>query len=114
MTLGPMAGGAIKIDDNADVTTRLCIGEGLETTLSGRQLGLQPVWSVISVGGIERFPVLPGIDQIHIIRENDPNGASASAVKKCADRWYMAGREVFIVASDVGNDLNDELLGGIQ
>jgi Toprim domain/CHC2 zinc finger len=114
MSLGPTAGGAIKIDPDEDVTQGLCIGEGVETCLSGRQLGLQPVWSIISVGGIERFPVLPDIDRIQIIRENDPNGASERAVKKCADRWYEAGREVFIVASDIGNDLNDELLGGVQ
>jgi putative DNA primase/helicase len=114
MTLGLMAGGAIKLDPDEDMMQHLCIGEGVETCLSGRQLGLQPVWSIISVGGIERFPVLPDIDRIQIIRENDPNGASERAVKKCADRWYEAGREVFIVASDIGNDLNDELLGGVQ
>src|SRR5262249_5535393 len=33
MTLGPMVGGAIKIDDDADVTQTLGIGEGLESTL---------------------------------------------------------------------------------
>jgi putative DNA primase/helicase len=112
MTLGPIAGGAIKLDPDEDVTQHLCIGEGLETSMSGQQLGLRPVWSVISVGGIARFPVLLGIDQIHIIRESDR--ASAKAVEECARRWYEAGREVFIVASDVGNDLNDELLGAVQ
>jgi putative DNA primase/helicase len=106
LSLGLMAGGAIKINPDEDVTQGLCIGEGIETCMSGRQLGLQPVWSAVNVGGIANFPVLPGIDQIHIIRENDPNGASARAVKKCADRWYKAGREVFIVASDIGSDLN--------
>jgi hypothetical protein len=112
MSLGSIAGGAIKLDPDEDVTQHLCIGEGLETSMSGQQLGLRPVWSVISVGGIARFPVLPGIDQIHIIRESDR--ASAKAVEECARRWYEAGREVFIVASDVGNDLNDELLGAVQ
>jgi putative DNA primase/helicase len=112
MSLGPVSGGAIKIDPDEDVTQHLCIGEGLETSMSGRHLGLRPVWSVISDGGIARFPVLPGIDQIYIIRENDR--ASAKAVEACAWRWYEAGREVFIVASDIGNDLNDELREAVR
>jgi putative DNA primase/helicase len=112
MSLGSIAGGAIKLDPDEDVTQGLCVGEGVETCLSGRQMGLRPVWSVISDGGIARFPVLPGIDKFSIIREND--AASRNSVKKCADRWYEAGREVFIVASDIGNDLNDELLGAVQ
>jgi hypothetical protein len=112
MSLGPIAGGAIKIDPDEDVTQGLCIGEGVETCVSGRQLGLQPVWSVISVGGIERFPVLAGIDGLAIIRENDC--VSAKAVEACARRWFEAGREVTIVTSELGSDLNDELRGAIQ
>jgi putative DNA primase/helicase len=112
MTLGPMANGAIKLDPDENVLHSICIGEGVETCLSGRQLGLQPIWSVISVGGIERFPVLPGVDCIRVLRENDR--ASAKAVETCARRWFEAGREVIIVAPDTAKDLNDELLAVIQ
>jgi putative DNA primase/helicase len=109
LSLGPISGGAIKLDPDEDVTQGLCIGEGVETCLSGRQIGLNPVWSAVSTGGIANFPVLPGIDGMHIFKENDTNGASERDVKKCASRWYEAGRSVLIVTPDVGKDLNDEI-----
>lgn len=111
LSLGLVAGGAIKIDPDEEVTQGLCIGEGVETCLSGKQMGLQPVWSVLNASGVENFPVLSYIDGLHIFRENDANGRSQKAVETCADRWLEAGREVLTVTPDVGNDLNDELRG---
>src|SRR4051794_26362774 len=46
LSLGPIAGGAIKITPDEDVTTCLGVGEGIETTLSLRNLpefGRSPV-----------------------------------------------------------------------
>jgi putative DNA primase/helicase len=108
-SLGAIAGGAIKIDPDEDVTQGLCIGEGVETCLSGRQMGLRPVWSVAGTSGIANFPILPGTDGLRILKENDANGASAKAAETCARRWYGGGREVFIVEPDTAKDLNDEL-----
>jgi putative DNA primase/helicase len=109
LSLGPVAGGAIKLDPDEDVTQGICVGEGVETCLAGRLMGLRPVWSVVSTRGIETFPVLPGLDGLHIFRENDANGASAKAVEACARRWQEAGRNVVIVDPDTAKDLNDEL-----
>jgi putative DNA primase/helicase len=109
MSLGTIAGGAIKIDPDEDVTRGLCIGEGVETCLAGRQMWLRPVWSAVNTSGVEKFPVLPGVDGLHIFKENDANGASARDVEACARRWYEAGRDVVIVEPDTGKDLNDEL-----
>jgi len=109
MSLGPIGGGAIKLDPDEDVTQGLCIGEGVETCLSGRQMGLRPVWSAVSTGGVKSFPVLPGIDGLTLFKENDPGGKSAEDVETCARRWYDAGRNVVIVEPDTANDLNDEL-----
>jgi putative DNA primase/helicase len=109
LSLGQVAGGAVKIDPDEEVTQGLCIGEGVETCLAGKQMGLQPVWSVLSTSGIASFPVLPGIDGLHIFCENDINGASARAVRTCGDRWHEVGRQVLTVRSYEGNDLNDEL-----
>jgi Toprim domain/CHC2 zinc finger len=109
MSLGTIAGGAIKLDPDEDVALGLCIGEGVETCLSGRQIGLQPVWSAVSTGGVANFPVLPGVDGLHIFAENDANGASAKAVEACARRWYEACRDVIVVEPDTAKDLNDEL-----
>jgi hypothetical protein len=108
-SLGSISGGAIKLDPDEDVEQGLCIGEGVETCLSGRQLGLQPAWSVVSTGGVARFPVLPGVDGLHVFKENDANGVSAKDVGACARRWYEAGRDVIIVEPDTAKDLNDEL-----
>jgi hypothetical protein len=42
MAYGPVRSAAIKRSDDADVTTRLVIGEGLETTLAGMLFGFAP------------------------------------------------------------------------
>jgi hypothetical protein len=109
LSLGPIGGGAIKLDPDEDVEQGLCIGEGVETCLSGRQIGLRPVWSAVNTGGVKNFPIVPGIDGLHIFKENDANGQSAKDVEACARRWYEAGRDVVIVEPDTGKDLNDEL-----
>jgi putative DNA primase/helicase len=109
LNLGSIAGGATKLDPDEEIEQGLCIGEGVETCLAGRQMGLRPVWSAVNTGGVKSFPVLPGVDGLHLFKENDSSGTSAEVVEACARRWYDAGRNVVIVESDVGNDLNDEL-----
>ena len=67
LALGPVAGGAVKFTPDEDVTVCLGIGEGIETTLSLRKVpefGSSPLWSLLSAGGVERFPVLPGIESL--------------------------------------------------
>jgi putative DNA primase/helicase len=108
MSLGPTSGGAIKLDPDDDVTQGLCIGEGVETCLSGRQMGYRPVWSV-GLGGITKFPVLPGIDGLTIFGERDEKEQNEKAIQKCAGRWLEAGIETLTAWSLVGNDLNDEV-----
>ena len=109
--LGPAKGAAIKVDADTDVTMGLCIGEGLETCLSGRAMGLRPVWALGSAGAIASFPVLPGIDGLHIFTEFDENGANQRSTDECADRWISSGRKVLAARPLTGNDLNDELRG---
>jgi putative DNA primase/helicase len=111
LSLGPIAGGAIKIDPDEDVGLGICIGEGVETCLAGRQMGLAPVWSVVSTGGISSFPLFQGIQGLHLFAENDANGASRKAIGECARRWHAAGRDVYITTPEIGKDLNDELRG---
>ena len=109
LTLGAAANGAIKIDRDEYITQGICIGEGVETCLAGRQMGLRPVWSAVTTGGISNFPVMAGINGLHVFEENDAKGASAKAVEACGRRWHAAGRTVVVVTPDAGNDLNDEL-----
>lgn len=112
-SLGPVAGGAIKLTPDEDVTLCLGIGEGVESALSLRLLpefGASPVWSLISAGGIERMPALPGIEALWIAVDHDEAGVRASQV--CAERWRDAGAETFLVQPLAERaDLNDVLRG---
>jgi putative DNA primase/helicase len=44
--LGPVGGAAIKLDLDDAVLGGLQIGEGVETCLAARQLGLRPAWAL--------------------------------------------------------------------
>src|SRR5262249_57293751 len=86
MSLGPMRGCVIRLWPDEDVTTKLVIGEGVETTLSVAT-GLpsrdgtmfRPAWAAASAGNLEDFPVLPGIEVLTIAADNDANGCGQHA-----------------------------------
>ena len=88
LSLGPVGGGAIKLTPDEEVDSCLGVGEGVETTLSLqllREFGRTPIWSLISAGGVEHFPVLPGIESLWIAVDSGVTGADASHA--CAERW---------------------------
>jgi Toprim domain/CHC2 zinc finger len=107
--LGVASGAAIKLDRDDTVTGGLHIAEGVETAMAARQLGLRPTWALGSTSFISSFPVLPGIECLTILAENDD--ASAKAVETCAARWHAAGRVVLINRPVRGKDLNDAIRG---
>ncbi len=107
--LGIAAGAAIKLDRDTEVTHGLAVGEGIETVLAAQQLGFRPVWALASAGAVASFPVLPGVEALTLLAENDP--ASDRAIRQCAERWHAAGREVVIVTPNFGSDLNDAIQG---
>jgi len=106
--LGRAHHAAVKLDGNADVTHSLTIGEGIETSLAGRQLDLGPVWALGSSGAVGAMPVLAGIDVLRVLAEHDENGANARALAKVAERWLEAEREVVMLQPAKG-DMNDAL-----
>jgi hypothetical protein len=75
--------------------------------MSARQMGLKPTWASGTCGAIERFPVLPGVERLTILAEND--SASSNAAQACGARWASAGRKVFVNRPKIGKDLNDAL-----
>jgi hypothetical protein len=86
----------------------LTIAEGIETALSGMQLGWRPAWSVVDAAGIAKFPVLPGIEALSILVDNDESGTGQRRAKECSDRRTTAGREVVrVIPRRSGDDLND-------
>ncbi len=113
LSLGPIGGGAIKLTPDEDVTTCLGIGEGIESSLSLRstpEFGPSPVWSVISSGGIERLPVLSGIESLWIAVDHDPAGLQGATI--CSERWRDGARQVFLVRPRAERrDLNDLIIG---
>ena len=107
--LGPAKGCAIMIDQIDG--TSLAIGEGLESTLSGRVFGYSPAWAVGSAGAVASFPVLEEIERLFIFAENDKSGANESAILECRERWIAAGKQVTAICPPPGcGDLNDEWL----
>jgi hypothetical protein len=108
MVLGPKDGAAVKLSPNDSVTMGLTIAEGVETALSGIQLGWRPAWSVSDAAGIAKFPVLPGVEALTILVDNDESGTGQRRAIECSDRWTKAGREVLrVIPRRSGDDLND-------
>jgi hypothetical protein len=105
--LGPVGGGAVKLDAGDAVLGGLHIGEGIETCLAARQLGLRPAWALGSAGAIATFPVVDGVECLTVLQEHD--AASARAVETSAARWHAAGREVVINEPVGTKDLNDAI-----
>jgi putative DNA primase/helicase len=104
--LGIVHRAAVKLDQAGDM---LHVGEGIETMMAARQLGLAPAWALGSAGMVAHFPVT-SIGHLRICGERDE--ASARAIELCTRRWQAAGRQVQVVLPTVGKDLNDELQHG--
>jgi hypothetical protein len=114
MSLGPIAGGVVRLWADEAVTTGLVIGEGVETVLAAatriehRRTLLQPAWACGSAGALKNFPVLAGIEALTILADNDASGRGQEDARSCGERWAQAGREVIVLMPDViGFDFND-------
>jgi len=104
--LGVVHRAAVKLD--GDVGDELAIGEGVETCVAERPLGIRPTWALGSAGGIKHFPILPSVRTLRIIGENDRT--SEAAIELCGQRWQAAGRRVRVIRPPLDcNDLNDAL-----
>jgi putative DNA primase/helicase len=88
----------------------IAIGEGIETCMAARQLGIRPCWALGSVGGLSFFPLLKGVKRLMILGETGK--ASRDAIRLCGPRWRDAGRQVRVIMPTIGTDLNDELMAG--
>ncbi|MCW5886775.1 MAG: toprim domain-containing protein [Anaerolineales bacterium] len=106
--------GVVMLSRSDEVTTGLGIAEGIESALTVMAAGWRPVWACLSAGGIERFPILAGIEAISIFADND--NAGVEAARKCAIRWHDAGRRMemrIIFPWAPGHDWNDEARNAI-
>jgi hypothetical protein len=104
--LGPIAGCAIKLSADAAVTTGLTVAEGVETTIAGMALNFHPAWALGNAGALAAFPVLPGIECLTILVDNDVAGRVKAI--ECSRRWTSAERQVFrVLPIDRNADLAD-------
>jgi hypothetical protein len=105
--LGSTGGGVVKLWPDAEVTEALCIGEGVETCLAaamtewppGSGTLLRPIWATLSTGTMRGLPVLPGIEALTIVVDNDPaddkgRRPGPDAAAECTKRWVAAGVSV--------------------
>ena len=108
----PKKGGVIRLTDDAEVDTRLGLGEGIETCLhvhtQFRRAGwFMPVWSALDAGNLRELPHLLGIGQLYIYADRGPAGEQAA--DRLAQRWLEETEaEVFIAPAPV-DDWNSEV-----
>jgi putative DNA primase/helicase len=120
MALGSTRGACIRLVPDADVTTGLGIGEGIETcAVIMTRAGWRPIWACGDAGHVRDFPVLDGIEALTIFVDADeakrrPDGSvfypGQEAGEECAERWCAAGREARIYTpNQLGLDWADAL-----
>jgi putative DNA primase/helicase len=107
--LGIVHRAAVMLDP---IGPELAIGEGIETCMAARQLGIKPTWALGSTGGIAGFPILDSVRRLTIIGE--PDTASQDAIRFCTQRWRKAWKRVLVAMPEVGDDLNDELMAATK
>jgi hypothetical protein len=100
----PKKGGVIRLCDDADVTLRLGVAEGVETALGvyagfRRSGWFQPVWSALDAVNLGELPHLRGIEELYIYGDRGPVGEGAA--DDLAQRWLDAGAEVFVSTAPV-------------
>ena len=110
--LGIVRRAAIKLDEIGP-SRQLVVGEGVETCMAARQLGLGPVWALGSVGAISFLPVINNAQTLIILGE--AGEASARAIRLCTKRWQAARRRVRIAMPETGlSDFNDVLIATLH
>lgn len=110
-SLGPIAGGAIRLHSAAP---EMVVAEGLETTAAAALLLGLPGWAAVACGNLGTSMALPaGVRRVTIAADPDLPGQRAAA--KAARRWRAEGRNVRIATPDTpGQDFADLLLARIQ
>jgi DNA polymerase I-like protein with 3'-5' exonuclease and polymerase domains len=98
---------------------RLVAGEGLETVLAAatrlsyRGEPLRPAWAAL--GALKQFPIIPGVERLILLADNDANNAGADAAEAVKRRWLEAGRRVALLMPDrPGTDFNDLALANLE
>jgi hypothetical protein len=109
--------GIVRLSPDDEVLLGLHLCEGIETALSGMsdpRMNFCPMWAAGSTTQLAKFPVLPGVECLTILADNDDNEASVDAASTAYWRWKDAGRDVRIRQPKERGDLNDVIKRGAK
>ena len=104
MSLGPVAGGAVRL---ARANGRLAVSEGIETGLSILQATGIPTWAALSATNMANVILPPDIRDVILGPDGDEAGATHA--QQAARRLVDEGRTVRIAPAPEGQDYNDML-----
>jgi hypothetical protein len=95
----------------------LVVGEGLETVLAAATripyagAPLTPAWAALSSHKLRALPVIPGVERLILLVDNDANQEGQTAATDLARDWRIAGRTVVpLMPNTVDTDFNDLVL----
>jgi hypothetical protein len=103
-------GGVVRLTPDDEISMGAILGEGIETCLS-YALEYSGIWACLDAGNLAAFPVLPGLEGITVLIDNDDAGRRAFAAVR--DRYRAAGFTHPLdiisveVAGEPGADVND-------
>ena len=106
---GPIAGGAIRLDN---VAAELVVAEGVETAASAGLLLNLPAWSAISGGNLGRSLQLPA-EVRSVIIAADPDAPGRAFAEQARARWKAEGRRVRVAWPPFPQDFNDALMSRV-
>jgi putative DNA primase/helicase len=86
--------GVIRLSPDEDVTHGLGVSEGVEDGVAVLLSPWAPVWVATSAIGIEKFPVIPGIECLTV--HADLGDVGTRSALACLTRWKAAGKEAVI------------------
>jgi DNA polymerase len=96
---------------------QLVVGEGLETVLAAATrisyggAPLRPAWAMGPGGSMAKLPVLPDVERLIILVDNDETGRAVA--DRCEERWRCARHAVVrLTPKRPGEDFNDIVLRG--
>ncbi len=104
MSLGPVAGGAVRL---ALAGSKLAICEGIESALSFQQAAGIATWAALSVPGVRSLVLPKEISAVVLGPDGDDPGDGAAV--EAAKRFVREGRKVRIARPPRGMDWNDVL-----
>jgi putative DNA primase/helicase len=81
------------------------------TRLTHHGAPMRPAWAAGSTDQLSKFAIVPGVERLVILADNDLDGAGAAAANECRQLWRAAGREASQLMPDKpGTDFNDLVL----